>query len=555
MDRRDFFKTTAAVAAGAALPAVDSDSIAALEATKTLVGEDVGTVSGTLWTPARNADGTIKDASWSILPLNKWMEVEGSSFNSVKATLKSDTTHGLTPGLWYTGRDEWYAAIFSNFTGCAKDLFSATPRAWIHGGGHAGGANNGLYRIDLLRMTWGIEEFPADPRQSDTLGMPLAYLNNGQAVVPCSFSPTGFGVMYPSYSTLFYWESTRLPTAAEKANPADPGGLKAVTPNYGKFPLIRLIPNTGTTGGDFAGLQNGRHQPTAAHIWDWWLYHKTTGQVFMGHWATNAVWTVKVNGKGPKDGWVVHERLNSNNTFISVSDVGGYVFEDEFDGKIWCKAEGLQPTSLTFHFDHKTMKLSGAAIDTSPYMTTNNYGQVNYVDNVCTINQYFRLWEWVQSKRKLVYMAPAPDWMGSLGVSGYQGCTYDMATGQKQWWIPNPATAPNFRNLNPDETNVMSWVPELNAMLAQDKFGNTYKIDPFNLIDPGVVLRPASNRPGVLGQSRAYHAPATPYAFANAFESRADLSEMWKKLFYWPQRKSMVHLKNDTDRVRVCRMG
>jgi hypothetical protein len=136
-------------------------------------GSDVGTVSGDLWTPGRDGQGRVNQASWNAVPSGRWIEVAGSRIDT------SLTSTVVNAGLgWSTSAQLWGTSagnsIFQSWSGFTVD--QATGRIYFLGGGHSDGYNNGLYRFDCNRMAWAVECMP-----SNRSLMSNAYLTNGSS--------------------------------------------------------------------------------------------------------------------------------------------------------------------------------------------------------------------------------------------------------------------------------------------------------------------------------------------------------------------------------------
>jgi hypothetical protein len=100
--------------------------------------------------PAFGSDGRVSEAFWSSLPLRTWIEVAGTRMDQL--------LRKLPPGFQDLGV-EGFSAITADWSGAAFD--SETGRIWCCGGGHLGSSNNGLYELDLERMSWRIAMQPS----------------------------------------------------------------------------------------------------------------------------------------------------------------------------------------------------------------------------------------------------------------------------------------------------------------------------------------------------------------------------------------------------------
>lgn len=106
------------------------------------------------WTPGRGSDGRITYASWVQLPCDgRWIEVADSAFaGSIAEQLKNALPDYNDPG------NNDILDILDDYCGIAHD--HAGGRAFAHGGGHQGSANNGLYVLSLASMQWSIAQLP-----------------------------------------------------------------------------------------------------------------------------------------------------------------------------------------------------------------------------------------------------------------------------------------------------------------------------------------------------------------------------------------------------------
>ena len=106
------------------------------------------------WTPGRGSDGRITQVSFSLLPTDgTWVEIAGTAFvASVQPLLTSALPTYNDPG------SSDLASVLDAYNGFAHDVPGG--RLFAHGGGHQNSANNGIYRFDLMKMTWAIAKLP-----------------------------------------------------------------------------------------------------------------------------------------------------------------------------------------------------------------------------------------------------------------------------------------------------------------------------------------------------------------------------------------------------------
>jgi hypothetical protein len=119
-------------------------------------GNNAGTVVSDVWTPGRDAAGAVNAASWAAVPKDRWLQIADTRLDALDAVVKAAMPGWADPGVekWNGVTDDW--------NGMAVD--TAGSRLWLTGGGHAGSANNGIYRFDAFKMAWAIEDLPSDTR-------------------------------------------------------------------------------------------------------------------------------------------------------------------------------------------------------------------------------------------------------------------------------------------------------------------------------------------------------------------------------------------------------
>ena len=118
-------------------------------------GSNAGSVAADVWTPGRDAAGAVNAVSWATVPANRWVQITDTRLDSLDAVVKAAIPGWTDPGVegWNGVTDDW--------SGMAID--AAGSRLWLIGGGHAGSANNGIYRFDALKMAWAVEDLPSNP--------------------------------------------------------------------------------------------------------------------------------------------------------------------------------------------------------------------------------------------------------------------------------------------------------------------------------------------------------------------------------------------------------
>lgn len=120
--------------------------------------------SETEWPPERDAQGVITNASWQSLPVATvgvphFRKVVGSDpVGEIRAALTA-------AGFDYAANDFGTADVQGSFTGWAGFAVDAVGLVAYNpwGGGHADSSINGIWKNDISRLSWGIEDMPSDP--------------------------------------------------------------------------------------------------------------------------------------------------------------------------------------------------------------------------------------------------------------------------------------------------------------------------------------------------------------------------------------------------------
>ena len=154
------------------------------------------TLKGDQWTPAKDASGNITQAEWDGLPLNRWVELMGSSLESQLSPPFGAASGFKAPGNGPT------SAHYNAYTGAGWD--ETNGRFYHFGGGHADGGNNMLTCFDVARGSHSVVIPPTHQSQ-----MP-----DGYKVSPGNQNLTG--VTYPSGKSYNYFPSTETPAGDDK---------------------------------------------------------------------------------------------------------------------------------------------------------------------------------------------------------------------------------------------------------------------------------------------------------------------------------------------------
>ena len=153
-------------------------------------GTDVGSISGDLWIPGRDADGVINAASVATLTRNRWYRVASSRFDSLAAQ--------MAPG-WVDRGGATFDVALASWVGWAVDFRAGLESAYVWApGGHYASSNNGIYKVDFRRMTWGVEMHPTHPQYFESR-YNLSWISQ-YPPVPYSGSFTGYPAAYQWWS-------------------------------------------------------------------------------------------------------------------------------------------------------------------------------------------------------------------------------------------------------------------------------------------------------------------------------------------------------------------
>lgn len=169
-----------------------------------------GSFDGGTWVPGRDDAGIVTEASWNLVPIGQGVLVEGTKLDGLDDLVKTQV-----PGWSDFGNGRW-GGVMGAWNGFALDVDNS--RAWlVAAGGHSDSSNNGIYRFDLFRMAWSVEQLPSDPTPWS-----MAYRNSAASgsFTPCVESDAEFrarldaGTLQPIddwYWDELYWD--RAPTA------------------------------------------------------------------------------------------------------------------------------------------------------------------------------------------------------------------------------------------------------------------------------------------------------------------------------------------------------
>jgi hypothetical protein len=133
---------------------------------------DAGTFT---WTPARDSQGRVNQASWNIVPTGNWVRVAGTEVDNILSMIRA--AYG-DPTFKCPGTEVMMKATCDNYNGLIPDQIN--QRLWfMNAGGHVGGSDNGIYRFDCYKMAWSIEKLPSDYRTAWSTAYKLAQTTAG----------------------------------------------------------------------------------------------------------------------------------------------------------------------------------------------------------------------------------------------------------------------------------------------------------------------------------------------------------------------------------------
>ncbi|GAA5174143.1 hypothetical protein GCM10025771_03100 [Niveibacterium umoris] len=112
------------------------------------------------WTPGRGSDGRVTKASWALVPFDRWVRVAGTRMDALGAVVAAAMPN------WADRGTQGWNGVLKAWSGMAVD--ASRPRAFFFGGGHHDSSNNGVYRLDLNKMSWAVEKLPTDSTKFDS---------------------------------------------------------------------------------------------------------------------------------------------------------------------------------------------------------------------------------------------------------------------------------------------------------------------------------------------------------------------------------------------------
>jgi len=309
------------------------------------------------WQPTRDVNNAI--TNFSALPERVWVEIPDSQISNQITPLLDATGHTI-----YKGGDGGVAAVIDSYNGMAWDFTGR--RGWAHGGGHALGSDNGVYKLNLDTFKWSIEALPSHPTLEMAADMGVLYTqgvkNSGQygttdtnaaniRIYPLAESSTGFALMnYLSY-TVFSWCEVQGPARyvlrTAVATILCPNGVP-----YTDATARATYSHLAYAGQALEGPTNQSDvmpggKPTARHTYNGIVYLPGSQEILM---AVRAYWRCKVDGTG----WVLYPdggRKVYGPTYVNSE--GTWTFADEVNNRIvrgGCLSECYQNNYYFYNF-------------------------------------------------------------------------------------------------------------------------------------------------------------------------------------------------------------
>ena len=119
-----------------------------------------------VWTPTKDASGTVMAGSVAATPLGSWVQIAGTSLTAIKnALLAMSPPYDITSTTDNKGTGRDVMTTLNAWVGCCVD--EATGTVYIGpGGGHNDSSCDGLWAFDLWKTQWRVEAPPLKPSDS-----------------------------------------------------------------------------------------------------------------------------------------------------------------------------------------------------------------------------------------------------------------------------------------------------------------------------------------------------------------------------------------------------
>ncbi len=122
-------------------------------------GAAVGSVVDGVWTPGRDSNGLINEASVLNLPANTWVQVAGTELNYLLALVEAT---GFNNAIDNYSPSKDLRRVFVAWVGACDD---GETLYFPRGGGHGDSSINCIPSFHMRTMRWGLEAPPSNPRE------------------------------------------------------------------------------------------------------------------------------------------------------------------------------------------------------------------------------------------------------------------------------------------------------------------------------------------------------------------------------------------------------
>jgi hypothetical protein len=459
---------------------------------------------------------------FASLPLQTWTEMPNSTFNTsgLKEALDAD---GAT--LYSYGSDKVGAAL-TNFNGMAWDYVNG--RAWATGGGHHGGSDNSVFKLNLNTMQWSVDSigtkvgkdgFTAEDADLYARSKDYTVYGGGPTFPPWnpatlgtnpykraySRSSTGFAVNTGSTFSQIAWREVPGP-AGPFANEAEYNAFLAA-PDKLHFPAIQ--------GANSAWDIMADGRPSTRHWYGGQFYLPTRDEIFF---AVRGFWRYK-----PGTGWDLCSTYYKVPQYNHAEKV--WFQYDEINDVIYNGGCGSDCVNNGYFFYSNGVKINPV---------TQTEVAVNFITDWNSSR--------VLSGDSMIVSFKAGRWIGGVGGidTPDKGWSFHLDTSEKRILTFVGASYTGSRA----EGNACVYIPETGKLWLFDTHTNSlpcweYDIDAQQAGGPGGTYTVASR---LKSFSNASSLPV----------NNAGL--MYNRVTYWQQKKVLVYVPSDNANVWVCRV-
>lgn len=461
---------------------------------------------------------------FSTFPLQTWTEIPNSRFESTVKPLLDAAGNVL-----YRWGSDKVGAVMTNFNGMAWDFDG--NRAWAHGGGHAGGSDNSVFKLDLNTMTWaiqnpgslvGVDGFTAE---DDLLWGSINARINGSwdeviaaggtpgnvEVRSYSRSSTGFAMAYGTSFSQFCWIACTGP-ARRLTTKADHDAMWAFYPANFQVPITG--PSDIYTTYDL--MPDGR--PASRHMYSGQIYSKGRNELV---YIVRALYRCKVDGTGwiryQDGGRQVLNRYAGEYIWLQYDDQNDIVYKGGCSSD--CYINGNYYYTNGVKFQMSTLAESDVSlVDASAF--PNTIGSVN-------------------SGSSQMFSYKTGRWIGGVCSTGY-GWQYNLDTGAKRNIQSVGTTFSGYVS----ERATAVYVPELGKLWA---FNTNVQSLPCYEYD--------IDSPQAGGPFGTYTVQTRTKTFSNSAALPPNTGGLvYNRLTYWPQKKVVVYIPAQDTNVWVMRV-